>query len=414
MRVLYIQHAGAFGGSAVSLLELVKGLNKQRYEPIVAFIHDNTKVISMYTGAGIESCYWPGIDIFPHTTGGFFDVLNPLDALRLTRTMMRFQTSIRASEALIRETKPDIIHLNSLVLPSCAIAAKRSDVTVVWHIRESVVHGIFGLRRRWLGGLVKRLSDEAIFISVDGRKLLVNDEMGVVIPNYVDFDVFDYRADGTHIRRGLGISDEAKVVLFLGGRGVIKGIFPLLKAMPLVKRQVPEAHLLVGGGAYHPSGRLVSTVARSVLPAVGYGTVAQRVDKLLDQYRMRDYVHMLEWYKDVPQLLAACDMLVFPSIAPHFARPVIEAGAMKKPVVASRIGGVEELVDDRVTGILVLPGDVEELADAIVEIMNAPKMAQLMGEQGFRQARQRFELSTNVQATMAVYERLTESRKTHI
>lgn len=411
-RILYIQHAGSLGGSAISLLALVKALGRTQYEPIVACIHQTPEVIKLYADAGIEAFYWPGIDIFPHTTGGAFQLLNPLDALQLARTLWRFPSSIRATEALIHHVQPDMVHLNSLVLPSSAIAAKRCRVKLIWHIRESVAHGTVGIRKWWLGRLVRQLADEAIFISADGRKLLVNNRFGVVIPNSIDFGIFDYRIDGTPIRAELDIPRDAKVILFLGGRGVIKGIFPLLKSMPLVKQRVPNSVLLVGGGAYHFSGRRISALARSVLPLVGSGTVAQRVDKLLAQYQMQDYVYMLEWRKDIPQLLAASDVLVFPSIEPHFARPVIEAGVMKKPVVASRIGGVEELVIDGETGVLVPPGDAEALADALVRVLTAPDEAARMGENGYREAQARFDEQINVDTMIEVYQRLLVSRTT--
>ena len=405
-RILYIQHAGALGGSTMSLLALIRGLDRNRFEPVVACIHPTAAVIDLYREAGVEVFYWPGIDDFMHTTGGWYPIWHPLELPKLLKRLLRFQLSVRATQALIRQVKPDIVHLNSLVLPSSAIAAKRCGVGLVWHIRESVVAGHFGVRRRWLGILVRRLADQAIFISAHGRCLLVDDQAGVVIPNYVDFTQFDRSISGEAVRTELALPPEAKVVLFLGGRGVIKGVVPLLHAMSLVRQRVPNVHLLVAGGAYHFSGRLASRVARTLLPLVGYGTVAQRVDRLMERYALDGCVHMLEWRTDIPQLLAASDLLVFPSIAPHFARPVIEAGAMGKPVVASCIGGVEELVEDGQTGLLVPPNGPEALADALVWMLQSSEEAQRMGDCGYFQARRRFSQEQNVRATMTVYERL--------
>ncbi len=405
-RILYIQHAGSFGGSAISLLALIKGLDRSQFEPVVACIHPTESLLELYRGAGVETLYWPGIDDFMHSTGGWYPLYDPLALPQLVKRLLHFRASISSAEALIRHVQPDVVHLNSLVLPSCAIAARRCGVSLVWHIRESVEKGHLGVRKRWLGSLVKQLADEAVFISSDGRRLLVNNEMGVVIPNFVDFSFFNRETSGAPIRLELGLPPEAKVILFLGGRSPVKGIFPLLRAMPLVKRSVPEAHLLVAGGAYHFSGRLASRVARAVLPLVGYGTVAQRVDRLMDRHNLHDYVHMLEWRTDIPQLLAASDLLVFPSVEPHFARPVIEAGAMAKPVVASRIGGVEELVVDGETGLLVPPGDPQTQAEAIVRVLDSPEEARRMGECGYAQARNRFSLEENVGATVALYERV--------
>jgi glycosyltransferase involved in cell wall biosynthesis len=198
------------------------------------------------------------------------------------------------------------------------------------------------------------------------------------------------------------------VILFLGARGVIKGIFPLLEAMPLVKKSVPEAQCIIAGGEYRFSGRLSSRIARQVFPLVGWGTVAQRVDKLMDRYSLHDYVHMLPWREDVERLLAASDVVAFPSVQPHFARPVIEAGAMAKPVVASRIGGVEELVEDGETGLLAPPGNAVALAEALVGILRDREEAKRLGEEGFRLSRQRYDASENIARIAGIYRRLLE------
>lgn len=408
-RILYIQHAGSLGGSCLSLLYLIQGLDRSRYTPIVATIYDEPSVMNLYRDAGIETIYWPGIGRFDHTTLGWHRLYSPLGVVGLLRQLAQFRPSIAATEALIEQVRPDLVHLNSLVLAASAAGVKRAGLPLVWHVREPVHPGHVGLRKRLLSRTIVRLADEAIFISNYDRQQLTGGRIGTVVYNFVDLDRFNRTLDGSHLRSELGVPLEAKVILFLGGRNVVKGVFPLLKAMSLVKQQVPTVHLLIANGAYRFSGRAVSAVARTVLPLVGYGTVTQRVDKLLERYTLYDCVHMLEWRTDVPQLLAASDLLVFPSIAPHFARPVIEAGAMAKPVVASRIGGVEELVVGGETGLLVPPGDAAALAQALVNELRDADLARRLGKAGHRQARQRFDAGRNIEQVIQVYERALSS-----
>ncbi len=406
-RILYIQHAGAMGGSTVSLQFLVEGLDRTRYEPVIACIHPTPAVLDYHRSTGAETFYWPGISPFMHTTGGWYPLYDPLAWPKLIRCVTGWQASVHAAEALIRQVQPDIVHLNSVVLPQCAIAAKKCDVKLVWHVLESVVHGHLGLRRAWLGRLIRRLADEVIFISEDNRQQLFQDGTGVVIPCAVDFAYFDRAVLGDHVKTAEGISPEAKVIVFLGGRSVIKGVFPLLEAMPIIQQALPEVHLLVTGGAYHFSGRMVSRIARTVLPLVGSGTIAQRVDKLIARHNLAECVHMLAWREDLPALISAGDVLVAPWTEPHFARPVIEAGAMAKPVVASRIGGVEELVQDGVTGLLVPPNDPAQLAAAVIRVLSDTALARQMGEAGYAQALARFSQAANVQATMMIYRQVS-------
>ncbi|MHB8624640.1 MAG: glycosyltransferase family 4 protein [Aggregatilineales bacterium] len=408
-KILYIQHAGSLGGSCMSLLYLSQGLDRGKYKPVVACIHPTPEVLNLYREAGIETLYWPGISPFEHTTLGWMPLYNPFGLLKLVRQSLRFMPSVYATQALIGAVKPNIVHLNSLVLAPSALGVRRAGVPLVWHVREPVHLGHAGLRKRLLSRLFMRLADEGVFISQFDRDRLTGEKKGVVVYNFVDFKCFDYHIDGKPIRYELGLPSEAKVILYLGGQSVVKGIFPLLRAMPLVKQQIPNVHLLVGAGAYHFSGRFVSRLARTILPLIGSGTVAQRVDRLIEGCPMQNNVQLLEWRSDTPQLLAACDVLVFPSIEPHFARPIIEAGAMAKPVVASRIGGVEELVEDGKTGVLVPPGDFEALAKALIMLLNNVQTAQQMGKEGYQHALRLFDATNNVQAVVRIYDRMGDS-----
>jgi glycosyltransferase involved in cell wall biosynthesis len=172
-----------------------------------------------------------------------------------------------------------------------------------------------------------------------------------------------------------------------------------------IKRSVPNMQCLILGAKYLRSNRILSRLARGILPIFGYGTVAQRVRKIIRSKNMQGYIHLLPWEKDVAVAIAASDLVVFPSIKPHFARPIIEAGAMAKPVVASRIGGVEELVEDGKTGTLVEPGDSTGLSKAIICILTTPGLKKSMGAQGQARARKLYS-NANVKEIEKLYEKL--------
>ena len=97
---------------------------------------------------------------------------------------------------------------------------------------------------------------------------------------------------------------------------------------------------------------------------------------------------------------------MFPSTVPHFARPIIEASAMAKPVVASDIGGPRELVVPDETGLLIPPDDPEQLAAAIVSLLDDPELMIQMGENGYRRAINKFDAQANSKRTFAVYDEL--------
>jgi glycosyltransferase involved in cell wall biosynthesis len=108
----------------------------------------------------------------------------------------------------------------------------------------------------------------------------------------------------------------------------------------------------------------------------------------------------------VPQIIAATDIIVFPSTVPHFARPIIEASAMAKPVVASDIGGPRELVVPDETGLLIPPESPEKLAEAIISLLDNPELMIRMGEKGYQHASNKFDAKVNSERTFAVYDEL--------
>lgn len=405
-RILYVQHADAMGGSVLSLASLVQRLDRARYSPTVACAGPEGPVTAFHRLQGVDTLACPDLSIFPHTTAGWLPLYDPRALMALLRAVLRFPGSMSAARALIRRVKPDLVHLNSVVLAPSALGAAREGVPIVWHVREAVVHGHVGLRRRLIRRWLDRIPSEVIFISEHEQRLTFGGRKGVTIPNAVDLQRFDPSLDGTACRRELDLSAEDQVVLYLGGLGEIKGIRPFLAAMRLERERNPRLRVLIGAALTVQSSRWLARAARIVLPLVGRPTQRQWAERYLDRHAMRDYVRLLPFRPDVERLLAAADLLVFPSIVPHFARPVIEAGAMAKPVVASRIGGVDELVEDGVTGLLVPPGDVAALADAVRRVLLDPALAARLGAGGHERARRLYDADVHVRRIEAVYDRI--------
>jgi len=102
--------------------------------------------------------------------------------------------------------------------------------------------------------------------------------------------------------------------------------------------------------------------------------------------------------------MAASDVICVPHILPHFSRTVIEAGAMKKPVVASQIGGIEEVVKHGINGLLIKIGDANSLADATLELLNNEDECRRMGENGWKQAKRLFAADHSAAQVANIYE----------
>ena len=401
--ILYIHHGIGLGGAPLSLIYVIQCLDKTRYHPVVVGLHDS-EVIPLFRQQGIEVYVDVGLSDFQHTTGGWYPLYSPLGLWGLVRALVHFLPTVWRARAVIQDHNADLVHLNSLSLAPVALGAWMAGVPLVWHVREAVVKGHFGIRRWLLQRLVDQLADEAIFICRDNRHRLGVQRKGVVIYNFVDFQRFDRMLPGEHVRVELGLPCEAKVVLLLGGVSRIKGTLELIQAMDRVRRRVPEAVAVIAGSG--PPDSTQGPLLARLASRLGYVRYCDRVQRAVNQYGLNQGVHFLPFRSDVERLIAAADVVVFPSTQPHFARPVIEAGAMAKPVVASRVGGVEEVVQDGKTGLLVPPGNVEALSKALTQVLTDSTLAASLGEGGYRQARRLFDAEINGRQTAKVYERV--------
>jgi glycosyltransferase involved in cell wall biosynthesis len=396
-RILYVHHGGTVGGAPLSLLFLLQQLDRTLYEPVVLFLADGP-VVDRFRTAGVTVHIAPEITDFSHTELVWYGAGL---LWQLPGKLLRLLPSVLRAAAWLRRVQPDLVHLNSSTLAAFAIAARRAALPVVWHIREPLAQGYFGLRRAWLRRVLQQCATRVVAISQFDAAQLGDGVAATVIHNFVDFAVFSRGIDPVAARAHLQLSSAQHVVLMLGGCSRAKGTLPFMLAYASLRRRVPNAVLVIAGakpevGAADWLSALATRItgsdryARKVMAAAGAG-IAQRG------------IRFIGVRSDVPQLLAASDVVVFPSIVPHFARPLIEAAAMAKPVVASDLGGPRELVVHGSTGLLVAPDNPDDLANALAEVLQDPKLAARMGSAGFERARQLFDAQANAARTFALY-----------
>ncbi len=131
---------------------------------------------------------------------------------------------------------------------------------------------------------------------------------------------------------------------------------------------------------------------------------------MVDTNGLRESVMFTGFQMDVSEIIATFDVAVLPSFFEGMGRVILEAMAMEKPVVASRVGGIPDLIEQDVNGLLVRPGDVKELADALEKILSDKRLARKMGREGRKRIKEQFSAQGMVQSIERVYRELL-SRK---
>ncbi|MEO6527375.1 MAG: glycosyltransferase family 4 protein [Gemmatimonadaceae bacterium] len=363
--VLFVDHTGVMGGAQHSLLDIAEA---HRATGAIALLEDGpyaialasrgVRIIRLAGGAALrevkKSSRVPAIGALVATCRL---------AYRLSRTARSF----------------DLLYANSpksfLV---AALAGAIARKPVIWHLRDILGDGHFSRTNvrvmvtaaNWGAARVVANSHATgdAFVHAGGRRALVS-----VVHNGIDPAPYDGLASGTRaaVRAELGIAGDVFLVGIFSRLHPWKGQTVLLDAIA----RMPNVHALIVGGALF-SGEApyeAELRSRSELPS----------------YAGR--VHMLGARDDVPRLLAACDVVVHASVlAEPFGRVLVEAMLAGRPVVATRAGGVPEVVTDGETGVLVAPGDARALTEALDALRRDPARVAELARRGAAHARLRF------------------------
>jgi glycosyltransferase involved in cell wall biosynthesis len=180
-----------------------------------------------------------------------------------------------------------------------------------------------------------------------------------VIPNGIEPEVFQ-RVSRTEARTHLGIEENTPVIGFVGRLEPQKGLSYLIEAVAQLIRDWPTLMCIVVG-----DGSLRSSLQRQAI-----------------QLDVKDKVHFLGYRPDVPALLPAFDIFVLPSLYEGLPYTILEAMAAGIPVIATDVAGTRDVVRDGETGLLVPPGDVPALREAIRQIFDNQELKSKLAQAG--------------------------------
>ena len=227
------------------------------------------------------------------------------------------------------------------------------------------------------------------------KKIGIQDKKITVIPPAIDTDRFSKSVSGIQIRESLGIEAGKRIILFVGNLTKTKGIDLLVNAFKKVQEVIPSAHLLIA--LHMPNYKLEEETA----------SLKQKLDIL----NLSKQVTFMGITTRMAQVYAACDVFVAPfrnTYGPSdYPLPVMEAMASGKPVIASSVGGLTELITHNNNGILVNPGSVSELIKAIVNVLEDEKRARKIADNASIYVKNNFSIENIVEKIESIYERFT-------
>lgn len=316
-------------------------------------------------------------------------------------------TAVPRLVSFIRRSGADVVHAHlemamTQALPAAALAG-RPGVGTFHHVHRPL-SGRAAARER-LAVEVATRSKAAIFVSQasltsfadryrPGRRV---PKSWTVVHNGIDLDYFSPATEASPaLPDDLGLPATSapdggyQVVTLLAALRDFKGITHAVRAWPDVVARVPDARLLlVGSGS--EEGSLRAQVA---------------------ELGVSDTVVFAGMRSDIPEILRASRMTLLPSIyGENLPTVLMEAGGCARPVIASDVGGISDIVADRETGLLVRPGDAAGIADAVVRLLEDRDLAESMGRAGRQRMERLFDAHLWAQNLRTVYENAMGSNR---
>jgi len=374
--VMYLTSAPFPGGALYGLRSIVRQLDRKRFRPVVVLPEESAKLADFFRGVDVELATLRTRSPNRRT---------PLFAWDLGRAAWELA-------GLVRKYKVEILHSTA---PRAAVLGpvvrQLTGVKFVWQIAMLGVQGYIHF--------LARFADRAPCVS-----RAVYEEFGrwpnmqVVYngPWTEGLHPEELSARRRELRQQLGIAEDALVVGSIANLQYWKGIHILLEALARVARQLPGTQLVHLGG-----------------PVPGYEAYASEIDAMYERLALGPHVRRLGFREDAYRYYPVFDLFVHTPVCEGkyrtteaFGHSVAEAMGYRLPVIASRLGGPAEIVEEGVTGELVEPGNVEGLVEKACALLRDPERRRRMGEAGYARYRRCFTIEREVDDYQRIYEEL--------
>lgn len=407
-RILYVEKPPSIGGSVISLYELVRGLDTSLYEPVLLF-HGAHPYRERFRALGVKV-----ITLSEQAPTATPSVGSQRDiAASLSRYGHWLAAAYRAAKqaylvarrdwplahrvaCIVRDEAIDLVHHNNNLPGNRAtvMAARLAGVPQVCHVRA--LHQ-FSFVERYLTHLINAFIYISKAVEQFCHNLGIPADKGQVVYNPINVEAFG-QADGVaELRAEFGLTDQDRLISNVGRLDWWKGQDYFLQAMAEVIQSQPNTKaLIVGAADSSPSNEAY------------YHSLQQ----LLSELELSDHVIFTGFRADIPSIMAASDIVVHSSSEPEpFGRVVVEAMMASRPVIATAAGGVLDIVEDQVTGLLVPPKNAALMAGAIQWLLQNRDQAKTIGQRAQQRARERFSVEQHVSAIQRIYQKILGSQQ---
>ena len=360
--ILHLIETAGPGGAEKMLISLVESLDPENFTSMIGLLREGWLSRSL-SGRGYETV------ILPHRRSIDFGLVRNLVSISKRR-------------------KIDVFHAHEFAMNTYgSMASALTGIPIV-----TTVHGrnYYGdkFRRRLAYRFVSKQS-KMVTVSNDIARILtetigIRAKNVVTIHNGVCVDRFR-KEDSTRnqTRALLGLKDGQPLLGTVGNLYTVKGHIYLIKATAIIRETVPDVKTIIAG-----RGKLLDQLRAEV---AGLG--------------LERNIEFLGFREDIPQLMQAMDVFVLPSLSEGHPLSILEAMASQKPIVATDVGGLREVVEDGKTGFLVPRGDFESLANKIMIVLENVEFANRMAFEARKKVEKEYNLNIMVKKYVDLYDK---------
>ncbi|MGC9327202.1 MAG: glycosyltransferase family 4 protein [Candidatus Hinthialibacter sp.] len=370
---------GNFGGVERYILSLAHNLNSQRYHPIIVGIGRQGELLRQARKEGFETEYLP-MDSRLHAAGAAAHLL-----------------------AIVKQKNADLAHTFGL-RSNCLVWLMRKYVKIPWIVRLPNINStdyadpLRGAAAHWFNNYLIRRADALQVISPQLEnyvrswrkkpKAIYTIHNGVDVQRY-DRRKFDSSPAVDAIRRQFHIEKDAILIGSVGRLDAIKRFDRLVEIFAKIAQERRHAHLMLTGD----------------------GPQRAKLLSLSQKHHLEAKIHITGYVEDVRPYVALFDLFVCSSKSEGAPMAMLEAMAMETPVVSTRVGGIESIIQHGHSGLLVRPNDDEALLESVRQILGDREALKVMGRNAREHAATHFSIGRTAEQVQQMYDQVIDQTK---
>jgi glycosyltransferase involved in cell wall biosynthesis len=382
INILFIHQSAELYGSDKTLLLLLRHIDKSRFYPVVVLPNEGPLKIELEK-ENIKVVIAPVLKVYRK-------MFTPQNILKFIQDIKK---GVDTLDVLNKQHHFDIIYSNTLAVLLGILYAKKRKIKHLWHVHEIIVHpkviaSIFPK-------ILMRYSNLVICNSNATKKNLTHRVPELKSKTTVIYNGMELNSENKAIEQktDFGFKDTDTIITLVGRISRLKGHKLLLDVFTNHLNTNENIKLLFVGS-----------------PVEGQEYYLDEIQNSINRNKLQTKVKILPFLNDLNGIWSITDIAIMPSTeAESFGLVAVEAMLAKKPVVASNLGGLSEIVINNETGLLFDPNSKEALSEALFKLIESPSLRSEFGEKGYERAINEFSITKHVQQFEAVFENFQEN-----